>query len=100
MGDVQERKELSDNLKKETEHRDIEEKNIKGIKDLGKYLKEEVQKENESEIDSLKENEDKEDKIDSKGPQFFDKVVGKRADAEPSLKKNNVEFELDVKAEE
>merc|ERR1712079_726695 len=57
----------------------------------------EVQKEEESEIDSLKENEDKEDKIDSKVPQFIDKVVGTRADAEPSLKKNNV---VDVKEEE
>ena len=98
--DVQEIKERADNLKKETEHRNIEEKNIKGIKDLGKYMKEEVQKEEESEIDSLKENEDKEDKIDSKVPQFIDKVVGTRADAEPSLKKNNVELELDVKEEE
>merc|ERR1711933_151935 len=59
----------------------------------------EVQKEKESEIDSLKENEDEEDKIDSKVPQFIDKVVGTRADAEPSLKKNNVELELDVKEE-
>merc|ERR1712045_190461 len=41
-----------------------------------------------------------EDKIDSKVPQFIDKVVGTRADAEPSLKKNNVELELDVKEEE
>merc|ERR1712079_719930 len=98
--DVQEIKECADNLKKETEHRNIEEKNIKGIKDLGKYIKEEVQKEEESEIDSLKENEDKEDKIDSKVPQLIDKVVGTRADAEPSLKKNNVELELDVKEEE
>merc|ERR1711994_724140 len=54
----------------------------------------------ESEIDSLKENEDKEDKIDSKVPQFIDKVVGTSANAEPSLKKNNVELELDVKEEE
>merc|ERR1712073_74529 len=98
--DVQEIKELADNLKKETEHRNIEEKNIKGIKDLGKYIKEEVKKEKESEIDSLKENEAKEDKIDSKVPQFIDKVVGTSADAEPSLKKNNVELELDVKEEE
>merc|ERR1712156_759875 len=98
--DVQEIKERADNLKKETEHRNIEEKNIKGIKDLGKYIKEEVQKEEESEIDSLKENEDKEDKIDSKVPQFIDKVVGTSADAEPSLNKNNVELELDVKEEE
>merc|ERR1712079_405151 len=96
--DVQEIKELADNLKKETEHRNIEEKNIKGIKDLGKYIKEEVKKEKESEIDSLKENEDKEDKIDSKVPQFIDKVVGTSANAEPSLKKNNVELELDVKS--
>merc|ERR1712156_396725 len=98
--DVQEIKERADNLKKETEHRNIEEKNIKGIKDLGKYIKEEVKKEKESEIDSLKENEDKEDKIDSKVPQFIDKVVGTSADAEPSLNKNNVELELDVKEEE
>merc|ERR1712079_759451 len=46
------------------------------------------------------ENEDKEDKIDSKVPQFIDKVVGTSANAEPSLKKNNVELELDVKEEQ
>merc|ERR1712241_1254092 len=94
--DVQEIKELSDNLKNETEHRNIEEKNIEGIKDLGKYIKAEIQKEKESEIDFLKENEDEEDKIDSKVPQSIDKV----ADAEPSLKQNNVKLELDVKEEE
>merc|ERR1712045_486984 len=37
-----------------------------------------------------------EDKIDSKVPQSIDKV----ADAEPSLKQNNVKLELDVKEEE
>merc|ERR1711978_98673 len=56
--------------------------------------------EKELETDSLQEKEDEEDKIDSKVPQFIDSVVDTRADAEPSLKKNNVELVIDVKEKE